>query len=99
MNVVELLAIIGIVVVALLTIGLMLSRLYHRASKEVSFVRTGFRGQKVIINGGAMVLPVLHYLKMTPEGADLLAPRANIARWQAAIDERESAAATVPEFG
>ena len=46
-----------------------------------------------------MVLPVLHYLKMTPEGETLLAPRANIARWQAAIDERESAVATVPQFG
>ena len=46
-----------------------------------------------------MVLPVLHYLKMTPEGETLLAPRTNIARWQAAIDERESAVATVPEFG
>ena len=46
-----------------------------------------------------MVLPVLHYLKMTPEGESLLAPRANIARWQAAIDERESAVETVPQFG
>ena len=46
-----------------------------------------------------MVLPVLHYLKMTPEGADLLAPRANVARWQAAIDQRESAVATLPDFG
>ena len=46
-----------------------------------------------------MVLPVLHYLKMTPEGETLLAPRADLARWQAAIDERESAVATVPAFG
>ena len=46
-----------------------------------------------------MVLPVLHYLKMTPEGADLLAPRANVARWHAAIDQRESAVATLPDFG
>ena len=46
-----------------------------------------------------MVLPVLHYLKMTPEGESLLAPRANIARWQAAIDQRESAVETVPQFG
>ena len=46
-----------------------------------------------------MVLPVLHYLKMTPEGADLLAPRANLARWQGVIDARESAAATVPDLG
>jgi uncharacterized membrane protein YqiK len=47
-------------VVALLTLGLMVSRLYRRASKETSFVRTGFGGQKVIMNGGALVFPILH---------------------------------------
>ncbi len=45
---------------ALLIIGMILSRLYRRASKEISFVRTGFGGQKVIMNGGALVFPVLH---------------------------------------
>ncbi len=50
----------GIILVAFIAIGLILSRLYKRASKEVSFVRTGFGGQKVILNGGALVLPVLH---------------------------------------
>ncbi|MEO9968612.1 MAG: flotillin domain-containing protein [Hyphomonadaceae bacterium] len=39
---------------------LIFARLYKRSSKEVSFVRTGFGGQKVIMNGGAIVLPVLH---------------------------------------
>ncbi len=34
--------------------------LYERASKERSFVRTGLGGQKVVMNGGAFVLPVLH---------------------------------------
>ncbi|MBY0420808.1 MAG: hypothetical protein K2Q06_00790, partial [Parvularculaceae bacterium] len=48
------------VFVALLAIGFMVARLYRRASKEVSFVRTGFGGQKVIVNGGALVFPVLH---------------------------------------
>ena len=28
--------------------------------KELSFVRTGFGGQKVVMNGGALVFPVLH---------------------------------------
>lgn len=52
---------IGIVLfVALVAIGLILSRLYQRASKEVAFVRTGMGGQKVIMNGGALVYPVLH---------------------------------------
>ena len=37
-----------------------IARMYKRASKEVSFVRTGMGGQKVIMNGGALVLPVLH---------------------------------------
>ena len=51
---------VGFIFVALLAIGFVLARLYKRSSKEVSFVRTGFRGQKVIMNGGAIVLPVLH---------------------------------------
>jgi uncharacterized membrane protein YqiK len=59
-NLTEALMVAGIIVVALITLGLILSRLYRRASKEVSFVRTGFGGQKVIINGGALVFPVLH---------------------------------------
>lgn len=49
-----------VIVIALFTIGLIFSRLYRRASKEISFVRTGFGGQKVILNGGALVFPVLH---------------------------------------
>jgi uncharacterized membrane protein YqiK len=50
----------GVIIAALITIGLIFSRLYKRASKEISFVRTGFGGEKVIMNGGALVLPVLH---------------------------------------
>jgi len=50
----------GTIFVALLTIGLILTRLYKRATKEIGFVRTGFGGEKVVINGGALVLPVLH---------------------------------------
>ncbi len=49
-----------ILVVAMLLCGMFIARLYKRASKEVSFVRTGWRGQKVIMNGGALVFPVLH---------------------------------------
>lgn len=43
-----------------LVIGLIIARLYKRASKEIGFVRTGFGGEKVVINGGALVLPVFH---------------------------------------
>src|SRR6201986_3660875 len=49
-----------IVLVGLFTIGLIFARLYHRASKERAFVRTGLGGQKVVKDGGAVVLPVFH---------------------------------------
>jgi uncharacterized membrane protein YqiK len=44
----------------LLVFAITIARLYRRATKEVGFVRTGFGGEKVVINGGALVLPVLH---------------------------------------
>jgi uncharacterized membrane protein YqiK len=50
----------GALLVALITIGLIFARLYQRATKEISFVRTGLGGQKVLINGGCIVLPILH---------------------------------------
>ena len=50
----------GVTLVALVIIGVIIARLYKRASKEIAFVRTGFGGEKVVINGGALVLPVLH---------------------------------------
>jgi len=46
--------------IGLLLVGIIFATLYTRASKERSFVRTGMGGQKVIMNGGAIVLPVLH---------------------------------------
>ena len=50
----------AIVIIALMTMGLIFAKLYRRSTKEVSFVRTGLGGQKVIMNGGALVLPVVH---------------------------------------
>lgn len=37
-----------------------LTTLYRRATKETAFVRTGFGGEKVVMNGGALVFPVFH---------------------------------------
>ena len=50
----------GLLLFAILVIGLIVSRLFVRASKETAFVRTGFGGQKVIVSGGSLVVPVLH---------------------------------------
>jgi uncharacterized membrane protein YqiK len=50
----------GITFLAILAIGIIFSRLYRRSSKERSFVRTGLGGQKVVMDGGALVFPVFH---------------------------------------
>jgi uncharacterized membrane protein YqiK len=49
-----------VILVALFGVFGFIAGLYKRASKEISFVRTGFGGQKVIMNGGALIMPVLH---------------------------------------
>ncbi|MGF1463897.1 MAG: flotillin family protein [Maricaulaceae bacterium] len=51
---------VGAVLFVFLLICYFFARLYKRASKELSFVRTGLGGQKVIINGGSIVLPIVH---------------------------------------
>ncbi|WP_354623276.1 flotillin domain-containing protein [Psychromonas sp. MME2] len=50
----------GIALIALITIGLIFAKLYKRATKEIAFVRTGMGGEKVVKDGGAIVLPILH---------------------------------------
>jgi uncharacterized membrane protein YqiK len=55
----------GVAAVAIAIVFLsILSRFYVRASKESSFVRTGLGGQKVIADGGAIVLPI--FQQITP---------------------------------
>ena len=51
---------VGAGVIAFLTIGLIFAKLYVRATKEIAFVRTGMGGEKVVKDGGAICLPVLH---------------------------------------
>lgn len=50
----------GTGVIAVLAVLIFLTKLYRRASKEIAFVRTGVGGEKVVMNGGALVLPVFH---------------------------------------
>jgi uncharacterized membrane protein YqiK len=92
----QILAITGVVVIAFVTLGLILSRLYHRASKEVSFVRTGFRGQRVIINGGALVLPVLH--EIIPVNMNTLRLEVRRANDQALITQDRMRVDVTAEF-
>ena len=55
---IELLAIAVTAAVAFLAlVGLVLARLYRRATREVSLVKTGAGGKKVIMDGGTVVVP------------------------------------------
>jgi len=50
-----------IVAAILIAIGVwLINWFYRRSSKETSFVRTGMGGQRVVMNGGALVLPIIH---------------------------------------
>jgi flotillin len=51
--------------VVLLTIGsivVVITRLYQKAAANEAFVKTGMGGKKAIIDGGAIVVPVVHQL-------------------------------------
>ena len=54
--------ILGLAVVAIVAaiVVWLFHWLYLRSSKERAFVRTGMGGQKVVMNGGAFVLPIVH---------------------------------------
>jgi uncharacterized membrane protein YqiK len=52
--------------------------LYRRSTKETAFVRTGFGGEKVVISGGALVVPVLH--EIMPVGMNVM--RIEVSRRQ-----------------
>ncbi|GAB1379547.1 flotillin family protein [Pararhodobacter aggregans] len=55
-----LLTLVGAVLVFLLLLALVLGRLYRRATREVSLVKTGAGGKRVIMDGGTIVIPLLH---------------------------------------
>lgn len=84
------------ILVALLVLGMILSRLYKRASKEISFVRTGFGGQKIILNGGSLVLPVLH--EIIPVNMNTLRLEVRRANEQALITRDRMRVDVIAEF-
>src|ERR1700742_1904452 len=73
--------IVAVIVIAIVVY--VVNWLYHRSSKEVSFVRTGFLGERVVINGGAFVLPFIH--DYTPVNMNVLPMGITRARQDAVI--------------
>ena len=49
-----------VVAIVIAIVVWLLNWLYLRSSKERAFVRTGLGGQRVVLNGGAFVLPIVH---------------------------------------
>lgn len=62
--------VIGIIVIVIAWV--LFWWLYQRATKEIAFVRTGMGGQKVVQNGGAFVIPVLHDIIRVTMGTNRL---------------------------
>jgi len=63
MNLSALMTIPGIVVSALIAIGLIYAALYKKVPRGIALVRTGMGGRKVIIDGGCLRLPVFHEVR------------------------------------
>src|SRR3954470_17270079 len=45
-------------VVLFVVLGIVFAVLYHRSTRDEAFVRTGLGGKKVVLDGGAVVLPI-----------------------------------------
>lgn len=60
MNGADIIAIIILATIVIAVAVYLLHWLYRRSSKDISFVRTGFGGEKVVMGGGALVLPIIH---------------------------------------
>ena len=50
----------GAAVALLFGILVVVTRLYHKTAADEAFVRTGVGGRRCIVNGGAIVIPVVH---------------------------------------
>ena len=60
MPVQTILIVIASILAFFILMGLVIARLYRRATREVSLVKTGAGGKKVIMDGGTIVVPLLH---------------------------------------
>src|SRR5258707_10860228 len=91
-------AILGLVVVAIVAaiVVWLFHWLYLRSSKERAFVRTGLGGQKVVMNGGAFVLPIVH--EVVPVNMNTLRLEVSRGRDKALITKDRMRVDVVSEF-
>src|SRR5215467_8445740 len=89
------LALIVLAAVVAIVVWLM-NWLYLRSSKERAFVRTGLGGQKVVMNGGAFVLPIVH--EVVPVNMNTLRLEVSRGRDRALITKDRMRVDVVSEF-
>src|ERR1700693_1137301 len=70
--------------------------LYQRSTKETAFVRTGFGGEKVVVSGGAFVIPVLH--DITPVNMTVMRIEGTRQDAQALITKNRMRVDVIAEF-
>src|SRR6185437_772039 len=85
-----------ILAIAIVIAVYLLRWMYQRSTKETAFVRTGFGGEKVVVSGGAFVIPVLH--DVTP--VSMSVTRIEVARreTQALITKNRMRVDIIAEF-
>jgi uncharacterized membrane protein YqiK len=90
--------ILGLIVVAIVVaiVVWLLHWLYLRSSTERAFVRTGLGGQKVVVNGGAFVLPIVH--EVMPVNMNTLRLEVKRGRESALITKDRMRVDVVAEF-
>jgi uncharacterized membrane protein YqiK len=89
------LGLIAVAAVVAIVVWLM-NWLYLRSSKERAFVRTGLGGQKVVMNGGAFVLPIVH--EVVPVNMNTLRLEVSRGRDKALITKDRMRVDVVSEF-
>ena len=89
---------LGLLVLAIVVaIGVWLMHwLYLRSSKERAFVRTGLGGQKVVLDGGAFVLPIVH--EVIPVNMNTLRLEVSRGRDKALITKDRMRVDVIAEF-
>ena len=60
------LVILGIGALTIGLLGMTITKLYVRSRPDMAFVRSGLGGPRVVVDGGALVLPVFHEVKWIP---------------------------------
>lgn len=86
-----------IILAILVAIGVYLVNwLYRRSSSEMAFVRTGLGGRKVVLDGGAFVLPIIH--EITPVNLNTVRLEVRRGRDAALITRNRMRVDVVAEF-